>query len=103
MVYQVDDMKVKAFVDFDYAGDSQDRKSMSGSAVKLGSATCISSTKPQPTVTLSTCEAEYHAMAIAAEEIIWITRVLQEAGFDIENPTPISSDNTSAIDWLEAE
>ncbi len=76
---------------------------MSGFTVKLGNATCIWASKKQPTVALSTCEAEYHAMTMAAKEVVWIRRVLQEAGVKVDESTPLSSDNQSAIDWVTSE
>lgn len=103
MIYETGDMKINSFVDSDYASDTVDRKSMSGFVVKLGNATCIWASKKQPTVTLSTCEAEYHAMTMAAKEVIWLRRIMGEAGFENHYCVPMSSDNQSAINWVEAE
>ena len=49
-------------------------------------------------VTLSSCEAEYVALNLAAREVVWLRRLLSELGFD-QNPTtiPILVDNQSAI------
>ena len=103
MVYEASDMTISSFVDSDYASDTVDRKSMSGFVIKLGNATCIWASKKQPTVTLSTCEAEYHAMTMATKEVMWLRRVIGEAGFENHHCIPMSSDNQSAINWVEAE
>lgn len=99
LLYESGQLTIKGFVDSDYAGDINDRKSMSGFCIKLGNATCTWGSKKQPTVALSTCEAEYHAMTLSAKETVWIRRVISDAGFQVHNPTSVNSDNQSAIDW----
>lgn len=59
--------------------------------------------KKQPTVALSTCEAEYHAINTATKEMIWAIRVLNEAGFEVDYTPNLNSDNQSAIDWSTSE
>lgn len=59
--------------------------------------------KKQRAITLSSCEAEYHAMTMAAKQTLWICRVLYKAGFSINIETLIRSDNEIAIDWVAAE
>jgi hypothetical protein len=72
LVYRNGEKHLNAFVDTDYAGDTVDRKSMSGYFVKIGDAVCIWGSKKQIAVALSTCEAEYHALTMAAQEVVWI-------------------------------
>jgi hypothetical protein len=103
LVYRNGETHLNAFVDSDYAGDTVDRKSMSGYFVKIGDAACIWGSKKQIAVALSTCEAEYHALTMAAKEVVWIRRVLEEAGVGISGATPVRSDNQSAIAWATAE
>ena len=91
------------YVDSDYAGDTVDRKSMSGYLIKLGSATCLWGSKKQTAVALSTCESEYYAMTLAAQEIMWMRRVLNEAGLKMDRDTPLRSDNKAAIEWAIGE
>eukprot|EP00171_Calliarthron_tuberculosum_P018781 IDg18781t1 len=59
--------------------------------------------KKQAAVALSTCEAEYHAMTVAAKEIIWLRRVLAEIRLGICNASLLMSDNQSAIAWAKGE
>jgi len=101
--YSAGSTELQAFVDADYAADITDRKSMSGFMVKLGEAVCIWGSKKQSATALSTCEAEYYALTLAAKEVIWVRRVLKEAGIGIKGPTCIKSDNQSAINWATAE
>eukprot|EP00873_Tetraselmis_striata_P034073 jgi/Tetstr1/454337/TSEL_004016.t1 len=51
----------------------------------------------QPIVTLSTAEAEYVAMAIATQEVMFIRQMLQELGLALDGPTPIGEDNQACI------
>ena len=91
---------LNAFVDSDYAGDTMDRKSLTGFVVKIGQSVVTWSCKKQSAVAQSTCEAEYYALSMASKEIVWIARVLKESGIKCElDPVPIQSDNQAAIGW----
>ena len=50
---------LSGYLDSDYAGDPATRRSTSGYVFNLGSAAISWSSKRQPIVALSTCEAEY--------------------------------------------
>ena len=56
------------------------------------------SSKKQPTVALSSCEAEIMAASEAAKEGVYLRRFLNELGADISDPTPLSTDNQAARD-----
>jgi hypothetical protein len=89
LVYRNGEKHLNAFVESDYAGDTVDCKSMSGCFVKICDAACIWGSKKQIAVALSTCEAEYHALTMAAKEVVWIRRVLEEAGLGISGATSV--------------
>ncbi|KAJ4700747.1 Retrovirus-related Pol polyprotein from transposon TNT 1-94 [Melia azedarach] len=59
---------VTGFSDSDYAGDVDSRRSMTGYVFTLGSSVVSWKATLQPTVTLSTTEAEYMALTEAAKE-----------------------------------
>jgi len=86
-----------AYTDSDFAGDSDDRKSTSGSVFFLGSGAVSWSSKKQPIVTLSTTEAEYIAAASCACQSIWIKRIMETLGFNEENKILMLCDNNSAF------
>lgn len=91
-------------MDSDYAGDTNDRKSLSGFVVKLGDAPVVWGCKKQGALALSTCEAEYYAMRVAAKGILWITRVMKESCFRVsERGVPLHSYNQAAISWATFE
>ena len=48
-------------------------------------------------VALSTAEAEYIALSSAAQETVWIRRLITELGNEPEEPTTLMEDNQSAI------
>lgn len=63
---------VSLFVDSDYVGYTEDRKSMTGYVVKIGDALVNCEAKKKTSVALSTCEAEYLTLSIAYEEVVWL-------------------------------
>ncbi|KAB2605263.1 hypothetical protein D8674_004980 [Pyrus ussuriensis x Pyrus communis] len=85
------------YMDSDYAGDQDDRKSTSGYVFLMSSGAVSWSSKKQPVVTLSTTEAEFIAAASGACQAIWLRRVLRELGYDQSKATVLFCDNVSTI------
>lgn len=90
-------VELEGFVDSDYAGDGDDRRSTSGYVFMLGGGAVSWSSKKQPIVTLSTTEAEYVAAANGACQAVWMRNILEEIGFAQEDFTTLWCDNSSAI------
>ena len=85
------------YADADWGRDTDTRRSTSGILHKLGTS-CISwSSKLQPTVSLSTTEAEYRVLTDAAKDIIYFRRLLAELGIPISGATNLMSDNQSCL------
>ncbi|XP_065623117.1 secreted RxLR effector protein 161-like [Quercus suber] len=73
--------KAVGYVDSDYAGDLDSRKSMTGYVFRFaGGPICWKSTL-QDVIALSTIEAEYMAMTKAGKEAAWLSGLVNELGF----------------------
>ena len=77
------------FSDADWAGDQNDRRSISGYIFRVGSGPISWKSKKQDCVALSTAEAEYVALSSATQESIWLRKLFTELGNPLEGPTAI--------------
>jgi ribonuclease HI len=90
----------QGYCDSDYAGDLDTRKSTTGYVFILhGGAVCWSS-RLQPTVAVSTAEAEYMAAASAVKEALWLRKLLAVFHIDF-TPVEVFSDNQAAIKLIK--
>ncbi|KAJ4705295.1 Retrovirus-related Pol polyprotein from transposon TNT 1-94 [Melia azedarach] len=87
---------VTGFSDSDYAGDVDSRRSMTGYVFTLGSSVVSWKATLQPTVTLSTTEAEYMALIEAAKEGIWLKGLVSDLGLHHDQAI-VYCDSLSAI------
>jgi hypothetical protein len=85
------------YSDADWAGSHDDRHSTTGNVFLLSGGAISWLSRKQATVALSTSEAEYVAMSCAAQEIIWLRRLLGELGLDVGESTILYEDNRGAI------
>ena len=89
---------VQGFVDSDYAGCPDTRRSTTGWVFTLAGGPVSWSSKRQATVADSTCEAEYIAAGEAAKEAIWIKGFVNDLKLLPNLGTvKLHVDNTSAI------
>ncbi|KAH9801106.1 hypothetical protein KPL71_000900 [Citrus sinensis] len=78
LCYGGSEFTVMGYVDSDFAGDLDKRKSTTGYVFALAGAAVSWVSKLQTVVALSTTEAEYMAATQACKEAIWIQRLLEE-------------------------
>ena len=88
---------VLVFSDADWAGDVSDRWSTSGYVFCLNGGAISWKSKKQDCVSLSTAEAEYVALSSAAQESVWLKKLITELGRPPSGPMTIYEDNHSAI------
>ncbi|MCO5549382.1 hypothetical protein L7F22_002853 [Adiantum nelumboides] len=81
----------------DWAGSVCDRRSTNGFMFSLGSAAITWSSKKQPTIALSSTEAEYRGAAMAACEVAWLELLLGDLGIQVQRLVVIHCDNLSNI------
>jgi hypothetical protein len=85
-----------AYSDTDWAGCPDTRKSISGFCVFLGSNLVSWSSKRQHTVSRSSAEAEYRAVANCVAETVWLRQLLAELHHPASKATVVYCDNISA-------
>ncbi|KAE8680841.1 pentatricopeptide repeat-containing protein [Hibiscus syriacus] len=93
---QRDNPLVVGYVDSDYAGDLDNRRSTTGYVFTLGGGPICWKSTVQSVVALSTTEAEYMAAAEAAKEALWLTGLVKELGVQ-QGGVQLLCDNQSAI------
>ena len=87
---------VIGYVDSDYAGDLDKRRSTTGYVFILSQAQVSWRSILQSTIALSTTEAEYMTMMEVMKEVIWLQGLLDDLGID-QDLLKINCDSMSAI------
>eukprot|EP00253_Pinus_taeda_P001482 PITA_01482 len=91
------DLTLHAYTDADWARSVDDRKSTNGGAFYMGFRLVSWFSKKQSSISLSTVEAEYVAIASCCTQLLWMMQTLQDIQITCTPPIPILCDNTSAI------
>ena len=82
-----------AYVDADYGGCKDTRRSTSGYVFTMAGGAVSWSSKHQATIALSTVEAEYVAMSRCAQQMVWMHSWLDEVEIEHTIPGLIKGDN----------
>ena len=88
-------IQLSAYSDADWASNKDDRRSTSGIMIMINNSPVIFKSKLQGSVSLSTAEAEYVALTLCTQEILWTKNLLNEMMININYPVVIKEDKTS--------
>lgn len=99
ITYSKENSELKGYVDSDWAGDIDDRKSCSGNVFVLAGGPISWEARKQKSVALSTMEAEYMALSDACKEAIYLRRSLEHMNLTnlVTSAITMFCDNQSAI------
>ncbi len=90
-------LQVHGYTNADWADNVLDKISTSGFMFSFGSGAVSWSSKKQPTVALSSTEAEYKGVAIAPCEVVWLQKLFSDLGQSMDAHVVIYCDNISSI------
>jgi hypothetical protein len=85
------------YTDSDWAGDKDDRRSISGYMIFLNGVLICWRSKAQQSVALSSSEAEFYACSEATKEVPFIAQILMFLGIPVQIPIQVKVDNVGAI------
>ncbi|XP_019057634.1 PREDICTED: uncharacterized protein LOC109116512 [Tarenaya hassleriana] len=91
------DLSLTAYSDADWGACPDSRKSVTGFCVFLGNSLVSWKSKKQSTVSRSSAESEYRALAQTTCELLWISSLLSDIQVPLLNPITLFCDSKSAI------
>lgn len=97
LLSSANDFQINGWCDSDYSGCPITRRSVTDYFVQLGESPMSWKTKKQSIVSKSLAEAEYRAMSLLRDELLWIKNVLQTLGISHVQPMRINCDSKAAI------
>ncbi|XP_068316361.1 uncharacterized mitochondrial protein AtMg00810-like [Pyrus communis] len=91
------DTSIIAFSDFDWAANPNTRRSVTGLVLFMGQNPISCQSKKQASVSRSSTEVEYKALARCAYDVVWIRLLLKDLHQFISEPPLLQCDNLSAL------
>ncbi|KAI3788114.1 hypothetical protein L2E82_00783 [Cichorium intybus] len=97
LISKSDELELTAWADSDWAKCVNSRRSITGYCLFLGSSLISWKSKKQSTVSRSSTESEYRALATVTCEVLWLLKLLKDLGLNYKVPISLYCDNQSAI------
>ncbi|KAI7957506.1 hypothetical protein MJO28_004601 [Puccinia striiformis f. sp. tritici] len=95
---------INAFVDADWGNCPDTRRSSTGFVILAGTHLIAWKSSKQPTISLSTSEAEYKALSDLGRELAWLVSLIKESGVNPQtDQIVVRVDNRGAIDLANSE
>ncbi|XP_062074806.1 uncharacterized mitochondrial protein AtMg00810-like [Humulus lupulus] len=91
------EIQLKAYTDSDWGACQDSMRSTTGLCVLLGKSLISWKSKKQHTVSRSSTEAEYRAMASTICEVVWLLSVLKELKLVRKGPVELFCDNQATL------
>ncbi|KAL5831848.1 hypothetical protein ACOSQ4_017202 [Xanthoceras sorbifolium] len=88
---------IKAFSDADWGSCVDIRKSVTSFCIFIGDSLVSWKAKKQATISRSSAEVEYRALASTPSEITWLQQLLRDFQVDVSSPALLFCDNQAAI------
>ena len=95
------DVNIESYVDAHFANSVDDRPSISGYAFMLAGGPISWQSRSQPTIALSTMEAEYMAAATATQEAFWLRFPLEEMELNVATPIVLREEKKACISFAD--
>lgn len=92
-----DSLILEGYCDADWGNDKDTRRSTTGYVFQLAGGSISWASKLQPTVALSSTEAEYMALSAGVQEALYLRQLLEDLGYQQKSATVIREDNQGCI------
>ncbi|XP_036325987.1 secreted RxLR effector protein 161-like [Rhagoletis pomonella] len=89
--------QLTGYCDAGWAGDQDERRSTTGYIFRLQGGAISWATRKQPTIALSSTEAEFMSLVAAIQEALWLKRFEGELFNDVQRSIQLFCDNQGAI------
>lgn len=96
-LYRSTTTRLTSYFNADWAGCPDSRRSTYGYCIFMGDNLLACSSKRKPTVSRSSAEAEYRAVANVVAETCWLRQLLSELHCPLFQATLVFCDNVSAV------